>query len=105
MKTAVRKRLKITHNSKNLGQSFLGRQLPFLYVLQFALKKRKLAFRFAVKKGRNDQSSVFLDFKQTTVFKAIRQNCFKTVDFKDFYSSVRILLTGEDVHEPNFVIQ
>ena len=54
MKTAVRKRLKITHNSKNLGQSFLGRQLPFLYVLQFALKKHKLAFRFAVKKGRND---------------------------------------------------
>ena len=43
-----------TYNSKNLGQSFLGRHLPFLYVLQFALKKHKLAFRFAVKKGRND---------------------------------------------------
>ena len=50
-------------------------------------------------------SKVFLHFKHTTVFKAIRQNCLKTLDFKDFYSSVRILLTGEDVHEPNFVTQ
>ena len=39
------------------------------------------------------------------ILNTIRQNCLKTVDFKDFYSSVRILLTGEDVHEPNFVTQ
>lgn len=47
-----------TYNSKNLGQSFLGRQLPFLYVLQFALKKHKLAFRFAVKKKEEMISQV-----------------------------------------------
>lgn len=94
MKKAVHTRLKIrqTYHSKNLGQSFLGRQLPFLYVLQFALKKHKLAFRFAVKKGRNDKSRVFRHFKQTTVF-------------KDFCSLVRIIPTGEDVYEPKFVIQ